>query len=222
MGALRASEARAHLGEARLMLVFTPSLARDPLAALQAALPHLDLIQVRVKAAGAPIAAARESHAWCLQVLDVVASSASDVLVLVDDRVDVACALAGRGLAGVHVGAQDCPVPVARRILGPGPLIGVSTHDPRQVAAAQSFPADYLGFGPVFPTATKGYLHGLGPEAAWVAAAGSAVPVFPIGGIDAPRAAQLAPIGRAAVGAAILAASDPGAAAREIRRALGG
>ena len=226
------SEARARLAEARLMLVFTPGLARDPLAALEAALPWVDLVQVRAKegpgGTGGPdgtgatgaIAPARECHAWCLRVLELVAARGSAALVLVDDRVDVALALAGRGVAGVHVGADDCPLDAARRLLGPEALLGLSTHDARQVAAAQSAPADYLGFGPVFPTATKGYARGLGPEAAWVAAAASLVPVFPIGGIDVPRAAELAPVGRAAVGAAILAAPDPGAAARAIRLAL--
>ena len=79
---------------------------------------------------------------------------------------------------------------------------------------------NYLGFGPMFPTATKGYERGLGPETAWVADTASALPVFPIGGIDATNAAELARVGRAAVSAAILDAEDPGRAAREIRDQL--
>ena len=67
---------------------------------------------------------------------------------------------------------------------------------------------------------SEGYERGLGPEAAWVASTASSVPVFPIGGIDAVGALELAVVGRAAVGAAILCAEDPGAAARALRASL--
>jgi thiamine-phosphate pyrophosphorylase len=99
-------------------------------------------------------------------------------------------------------------------------VIGLSTHDMRQVARAQDEPVNYLGFGPLFPTATKGYEHGLGPDAAWIADTASELPLFPIGGIDATNAAELARVGRAAVSTAILDAEDPGRAASEIRGLL--
>jgi thiamine-phosphate pyrophosphorylase len=137
-------------------------------------------------------------------------------LVLVNDRVEVALALAHRGLAGVHLGQDDLPPSEARALLGPAALIGWSTHSPAQVALAEDMPVDYLGYGPIFASATKGVRAGQGAQAAWIAQAGARVPVFPIGGIDGINAAELAPVGRAAVSRAILADADPARAAREI------
>jgi thiamine-phosphate pyrophosphorylase len=218
------AEARARLAQARLMLLFTPEscAGRDPLAVLASTLDAVDVIQVRPKAHGsnAP-GAARDTYDWCVKVAALLETHGrSGIPVLVNDRVDVAEALLGRGCAGVHLGQDDCLVGVARRRLGPAPLIGLSTHDAIQVAEAGEEPVDYLGFGPIHGTPTKGYARGLGVEAAWIASAGSSVPVFAIGGIDATNAADLARIGRVAVGSAILSAADPGRAAREIRALL--
>ena len=88
------------------------------------------------------------------------------------------------------------------------------------MALATQLPVDYLGFGPIYPTATRGYERGLGPEAAWVANAGAPCPLFPIGGIGTDNAAELAVVGRAAVSSAVLAAPDPGAAAALLRSML--
>jgi len=222
--ALDPAELRGRLGEARLMLVFTPGLARgaDPLQVLDAVLEHVDVVQVRPKAlAGAGPCAARETYELALAVLDLVAGRAgARPLVVVDDRVDVAAALASRGVAGVHLGQDDLEPGAARALLGDAPLIGLSTHDAAQVAASELQPVDYLGFGPVFATSTKGYARGLGAERAWVADQASSRPLFPIGGIDATSAGELALVGRAAVGAAILSAEDPAAAARALRALL--
>lgn len=215
------------------MLVFTPAAARagaDPLELLEQALPWLDAVQVRVKPLGAgaqTTAPARETHDWTRRVLALVRRAESPALVLVDDRVDVARVLAAPGVDGVggvdgvHLGQDDLAPRDARRLLGDELLIGLSTHDGRDLARAIDEPVDYLGFGPVWSTSTKGYTAGKGPETAWVAASSAAPrPLFPIGGIDATNASELAPIGRAAVSAAILGAPDPGAAARAIRAAL--
>lgn len=204
------------LADARLLLIFTPELcAADPLEVLEASLPHVDLVQVRIKPPGRP-SRARELFDWTRRVLEL----SGDVPVTVNDRVDVAQALAGEGCAGVHLGQDDAPPSLARERLGEGAWIGLSTHDVRQIAAAQEEPVDYLGIGPIFATETKGYEQGIGPEVAWVGQAGSSLPLFPIGGIDAERASQLAEVGRAAVCGAILGAEDPGEAARLIRTQL--
>ena len=216
-------EARARLGRAHLMLLFTPELCpagRDPLDVLASALPALDVVQVRVKDAELGHAAARASYDWTVRVLERVAAEGSDALVLVNDRVDVAAALAARGCAGVHLGADDAPPTLARALLGPAALIGLSTHGARDVSAAAELPLDYLGFGPVHATATKGYARGLGAEAAWIAACATPLPLFPIGGIDATNAGELVEVGRAAVSTDILRAEDPARAAAEIRAAL--
>src|SRR5438067_13263610 len=74
-------------------------------------------------------------------------------LFIVNDRLDVA--LAG-GADGVHLGQDDLPLAAARRLAPPGFMIGVSTHDLAQARAAAAAGADYLGFGPVFATRSKG------------------------------------------------------------------
>lgn len=226
-------ELRARLSLARVYLVFTPSLcgARDPLGVLAAALPWIDVVQVRPKAADSgarpdELAAtvertsARELFDWSVRVIELVHAQSSEALILVNDRVDVARALRDRGCAGVHVGQDDAPPRIARALLGPDALIGLSTHSVAQVAAAQDEPVDYLGFGPIHATATKGYTRGLGPDIAWIAQQGSTLPVFPIGGIGLEQAGDLAQLGRAAISSAILGADDPALAARRLRETL--
>ena len=214
---------RRRLAAARLYLIFTPSLVadRDPLAVLAAALPHVDLVQVRPPGAGlAARSDAREVLEWTERVLALVERERSEALVIVNDRVDVARTLLERGIAGVHLGTDDTPPQVAREVLGSAALIGLSTHSSAQVIAALDEPVDYLGFGPIHATATKGYARGLGPQAAWLASMVTGVPVFPIGGIGLAQVADLAEVGRAAVSSAILTARDPAAAARALRESL--
>jgi len=219
------AERRERLARARLMLIFTPELcppASDPLAVLARALPALDAIQVRVKDPELGTSPARATCDWTRRVLELVERERSDVLVLVNDRVDVAAALAREGIDGVHLGADDAPWELARRLLGADLLIGLSTHGCADVALADGFAVDYLGFGPIHATATKGYARGLGSDAAWVAARACSRPLFPIGGIDAVNAGELAEVGRAAVGRAILSSGDPLRVAREIAGVLAG
>ncbi len=71
---------------------------------------------------------------------------------IVNDRADIARAV---DAAGVHVGQDDLPVESARALVGPGKLIGFSTHGLEQVTEADRSTADYLAFGPIFPTASK-------------------------------------------------------------------
>lgn len=224
---------RARLASARLMLVFTPELCapRAPLAVLEQLLGVVDVVQVRPKPAPTatlegiaadPPADARASYEWTARVLELAAARREAPPILVNDRVDVAMALAHAGCAGVHLGQDDLPPERARELLGDGVLIGRSTHDALQVLRAQEEPVDYLGFGPVFATGTKGYARGLGAEAAWVAAGASGRPLFAIGGVTLERADELERVGRAAVGAALLQAEDPAAVARALRETLGG
>ena len=210
---------RARLAQARLMLVFTPDLARDPAALLEALADRVDVVQVRPKPLGQRgTTSAREALEWCRTALETLAGSS--VPVIVNDRVDVARVLWKEGLAGVHLGQDDTPADEAREFLGSGPLIGLSTHGVTQVALAEREPVDYLGFGPIYATATKGYERGLGSEQAWVASSASPLPLFPIGGIDLTNVAELTTVGRAAVGSALMRAEDPGRAARELRELL--
>jgi thiamine-phosphate pyrophosphorylase len=74
------------------------------------------------------------------------------VLFIVNDYPDIAQLV---DADGVHVGQDDYPVAEVRRLIGPGKLIGLSTHEPEQAAAAVAAGADYIGVGPIFSTRTK-------------------------------------------------------------------
>jgi thiamine-phosphate pyrophosphorylase len=130
--------------------------------------------------------------------------------------------LAVRGRAhGAHVGQDDMEPEVARKLLVRQTL-GVSTHDKKQIDAAVAAGADYVGFGPCYPTSTKGYSEGLPAEAIEEAAFSCPVPLFAIGGIDASNLLRLRAFGvrRIAVSSAILKAQDPYAAAARLRAML--
>ncbi len=77
---------------------------------------------------------------------------AAGVLFIVNDYADIARLV---DADGVHVGQDDLPVAAVRELIGPGKLIGLSTHSPEQAAAAVLAGADYIGVGPIFATATK-------------------------------------------------------------------
>ncbi len=216
------AERKALLADARVMLIFTPHLtnARDPLEVLASVLEFVDVIQVRAKTADGE-SSASEQRDWTLQILELLRErDASRKLVLVNDRVDVARSLQAEGCDGAHIGQDDSPPELAREVLGPDALLGLSTHDMKQVAHADTELVDYLGFGPIHPTQTKGYADGVGAERCWVAASTAGIPVFPIGGIDAHNASELTNVGRVAVSSAILAAADPARAADALRAAL--
>lgn len=103
------------------------------------------LIQLRDKQASSA-----ELYAGALKLAACVRPAAGTFIV--DDRADVALAA---NADGVHVGQDDLPVSSARAVLGPGRLIGYSTHALDQVREADASTADYIAFGPIFPTASK-------------------------------------------------------------------
>lgn len=144
-----------------------------------------------------------------------------DAAVIVNDRADLA-RLAGA--AGAHVGQDDLPVDAVRRLLGPGAIVGLSTHDEAQVAEGARGEASYLAVGPVFGTTTKETgLEAVGLDLVRHAAAhGGGRPVVAIGGITLERAAEVAAAGAsAAVLSDLLATGDPEARVREYLRRLG-
>ena len=87
------------------------------------------------------------------------------------------------GADGVHVGQDDLPVARVREIVGPGAIIGLSTHSPDQAAAAKEAGPDYIGYGPLFSTPTKPDYVPVGLEGIREARARAGLPVFCIGGI---------------------------------------
>ncbi len=108
---------------------------------------------------------------------------------IVDDRADVARAV---GADGVHVGQDDLPVEFARGILGPEKWVGYSTHDLEQLAEGELSSADYLAFGPVFPTASKERPDPVvGLEGLRRARQATRKPLVAIGGITVQNARQV-------------------------------
>jgi thiamine-phosphate pyrophosphorylase len=142
-------------------------------------------------------------------------------LLVVNDDLDVALAA---GADAVHLGQEDMPLAEARALAGAGLRIGVSTHDLAQVAHAIAGGADYLGFGPVYPTGSKlnpDPVVGLDGLAAAVRAA-HPVPVVAIGGVTPERAGALAAAGAHAACAisAVNRAADVRAAAAALAAAF--
>ncbi len=142
------------------------------------------------------------------------------VLFVVNDRVDVALAV---GADGVHVGQDDMPAPLVRRLVGPEMIVGVSATTLVEAVRAAEDGADYLGVGPIYPTGTK-------PDAAPVTGPGlvaearraTGLPIVAIGGIGPANAAEVVAAGAdgVAVISAIVGKPDPRAEARRIKEAV--
>jgi thiamine-phosphate pyrophosphorylase len=98
---------------------------------------------------------------------------------------------------------------LARKLLGRDKLIGLSTHSAEQAEDAACSGVDYIGFGPIFPTPTKGYVKGLGPEQLVLVRAGCELPVLAIGGIDADNVCLVPRFAGIAVSSAICASVEP-------------
>ncbi|MFH0940481.1 MAG: thiamine phosphate synthase [Candidatus Omnitrophota bacterium] len=139
---------------------------------------------------------------------------------IINDRLDVAVAL---GADGLHIGQGDMPVSAARKILGQDKLIGLSCHTVSQVRKAQRDNVDYLGFGPVFKTATKPKSEPLKTGALQRALKISRFPVFAIGGITEKKISQLTS-GKGKIRVAcireICLAKDPKNAAQNLKKKL--
>jgi thiamine-phosphate pyrophosphorylase len=172
----------------------------------------VDILQLRMKdasdeeivSAGRRFAAAAGEHR---------------ALFILNDRPDL---VAATRADGVHLGQDDATVTEARAIVGPEPLVGLSTHDPAQVDAAGDGPIDYIGVGPVHETPTKPGRPAVGLELVRYAATHATVPFFAIGGIDPSNVGAVADGGaaRIAVVRALTEADDVESAARALRAAV--
>lgn len=142
------------------------------------------------------------------------------VPLIVNDRVDVALAA---DADGVHVGQSDLPFSEARRMMGPGRIVGLSVENMDQLCAAEGLDADYLGISPVFCTPTKAELTtAWGLDGLARARSLSRHRLVAIGGINLSNAARVIGAGAdgLAVVSAICCAADPEQAARELRRCI--
>jgi thiamine-phosphate pyrophosphorylase len=210
------SDLQARLADARLYLCTDSRRARGDLPEfLDAVLgAGVDIVQLREKGleAGEELALLEVFTAACRR---------HGRLLAVNDRADVALAA---GADVLHLGQDDLPVPVARRILGPDPVIGRSSHSPAQSeAAAAEAGVDYFCSGPLWTTPTKPGrpATGLG-LLGHVARQDPARPWFAIGGISLDRLDDVLAAGatRVVVVRAITEADDPAAAASAFARRL--
>ncbi|MET0500431.1 MAG: thiamine phosphate synthase [Candidatus Binatia bacterium] len=138
-----------------------------------------------------------------------------DCKLIVNDRVDIALAC---GADGVHLGQQDLPLLAARKLMGDR-IIGISTHDLEQAREAERSGADYIGFGPLFGTATKdtGY-SARGVVMLRAIRKAVSLPIVAIGGITETNVTEVWQAGAnsAAIISDILAAADIAAKAKRI------
>ncbi len=182
---------------------------------------HREIIAAAIRG-GATMVQYREKNASTRQMVDEAfvlrdLCREHNLPFIVNDRVDVALAV---DADGVHVGQDDMPASLARRLIGPEKILGVSAENVEQAGAAIDAGANYLGVGAVFATTTKsdaGEPLGLGGFAKITRV--SAVPVVGIAGIKASNAASVIRAGAAgvAVVSAVVGAEDVQAAARELR-----
>jgi len=205
------------LQSARLYVLVTSGLAagRDPVETAAAAIRGgADIIQLREKTMldGEFIALARRVCECCRTL---------GALFIINDRVHIAQLV---DADGVHVGQDDLPAADARRLVGSGKIVGVSTHSPQQAAEAIMAGADYIGVGPVNATPTKPTTEPVGLEYVRYAAENVDIPWFAIGGIDETNAAEVSAngAGRMAVCSAVISAPDVSQAAQNIKRIITG
>lgn len=170
------------------------------------------LIQLRDKHASP-----REFYREALAALRI--ARGHNVRLIINDRVDLALALKADG---VHLGQTDIPVEAARRLLGREAIIGFSTHDIQQAKLASASPANYLAFGPVFPTSTKENpdpVTGLS-QLQKVAISKGSPPLVAIGGITIANALEALKAGADAVAVIGELVADPSKIAENMSKML--
>ncbi len=205
-----------HQNRHQIHLITDPKRTRDDLArVVRAALNGgIDRVQLREKSGPA-----LKLYEDAGEILPTAAEAGAGVSI--NDRVDVALAA---GADGVHLAARSLPPEAARFLMPPGMLLGVSVHSLEEARKAVAAGVDYVTFGHVYPTSSKPGLPPRGVRELAEIVEAVDVPVLAIGGIDASNVREVLATGAAgiAVISTILAAEDPEAAARELRRAMDG
>jgi len=185
---------------------------------------HLEVVRAAI-AGGVTVVQYREKEAATRRMVEEARElqelcREAGVLFIVNDRLDVALAADAHGL---HVGQDDMPAAVARKLMRPEKILGVSVSTVAEAIQAQRDGADYLSASPIFSTPTKPDApQPTGVEGLRAIVRAVDTPVVAIGGIKAHNATQLIHAGAAgvAVVSAIVAAEDVEAAARELRAIL--
>jgi len=168
----------------------------------------IDIVQLRDKNGSA-----RTILDFCSKALKVTKHK---IPFIVNDRADLALL---SGADGLHVGQEDLKCLEARRLMGPGKIIGVSCQNLDQARKARAQGADYIGFGSVFQTKTKPGRQPMDLDLLQKVIKQVTIPVFPIGGISRGNIGQLIPLGveRVAVCRDVLLAKNVCQAVRELR-----
>jgi thiamine-phosphate pyrophosphorylase len=183
---------------------------------------HREVIDAAIRG-GATIVQYREKSASTRQMIDEALElrdlcRARSVPFIVNDRVDVALAV---DADGVHVGQDDMPASLARKLIGHSKILGVSAENSEQARAAIADGADYVGAGAIFATETKADANKpIEIPGLLKIARACTIPMVGIGGINVSNAASVIRAGAAgiAVVSAIVSADDVERAAREMRK----
>jgi len=172
----------------------------------------VDVVQLREKDASAKriIERGRQLAALCAGL---------GVPFLINDRPDLAIE---SGADGVHVGQDDVPPELARRLLGDEAIIGLSTHAPAEVSASRPEPVDYVSAGPVVATPTKPGRPGTGTDYISLAVEQAGRPVFVTGAVSPETVPVLAAAGARhfVVVRYLTESDDPRGAATRLRQAI--
>ncbi len=191
---------------------------------LQDRFSHLELTELAISG-GADTIQFRRKEGSTRELIEIAQGmrrlcTEKGAVFIVNDRIDVAIAT---GADGVHLGQDDFPIPLARELLGKERIIGGSAATPEEIEICIREGADYVGFGPVYPTGSKddaGPVSGIDLLKRIVAS--TPVPVIAIGGIDQSNASHV--MGAGAHGIAVISAvcckEDPQKAARELHIAV--
>ena len=187
--------------------------SRDPVeVAAEAVAGGADIIQWRAKSLDC-----RRRWETARRMADALRPLSA--LFIVNDHVDVAMAAAADG---VHVGQDDLPPPVVRGLIGPGRVMGISTHSLAQAEEAEAAGADYIGVGPVFATPTKPDSPPVGLGLVQEVSRRILIPFVAIGGIDRLNLPLVLSSGarRVAVVRAVAGSSDVRSAAQAFKAML--
>jgi thiamine-phosphate pyrophosphorylase len=179
----------------------------------QAVAAGVKLVQLREKAADS-----RSFLQLAQQLMEVLEGTAARLII--NDRADIALAAKAHGL---HLGQRDLPFSIARQLLGPDAIIGLSVENDAQVAQAIMLQPDYIALSPIYPTPTKtDTAPAWGLEGLRRVRKSTDLPVVAIGGINARTLPKVAAAGADsfAIVSAICAAEQPGAAVKKLQSIL--
>ena len=168
------------------------------------------IVQLREKTAST-----KDFYQLALKVKEI--TSKYDVPLLINDRIDIALAV---DCEGVHIGQDDMPAGIARKIIGNDKILGVSASTVDEAIKAEEDGADYIGSGAVFPTATKDDADSVSKEELKNIVDSINIPVVAIGGITLENANTLKDTGIAgfSVVSAIMSADNPREASKELKK----